>query len=188
MRLSQPIAGPHDVPPLVSSLAGCHATHTSVGSDPDETRAPPTLRWGLVMAAAAGGGQAPPSAGRPTCLPCRSPAGHPPLPPCSFHNFNVLFRDNDDVECVGFTAAQVGAGSLPALVPLQILPESDRPPSFRPSHQCLQIPNIEGRLYPPELSGELIAAPLRWCPCPGLVLAGTRHLTPPAARRRQAVP
>ncbi|EFN59399.1 hypothetical protein CHLNCDRAFT_33851 [Chlorella variabilis] len=40
-----------------------------------------------------------------------------------FHNFNVLFRDNDDVECVGFTAAQ--------------------------------IPNIEGRLYPPELSGKL---------------------------------
>lgn len=40
-----------------------------------------------------------------------------------FHNFNTLFRDNDSMVCVGFTAAQ--------------------------------IPNIEGRRYPPELAGRL---------------------------------
>ncbi|PSC74837.1 Sporulation RMD1 [Micractinium conductrix] len=41
-----------------------------------------------------------------------------------FHNFNVLFRDNEAAgECVGFTAAQ--------------------------------IPNIDGRRYPPELAGRL---------------------------------
>ena len=39
-----------------------------------------------------------------------------------FHNFNVLYRDNPDVEVVGFTATQ--------------------------------IPNIDGRRYPPELAGE----------------------------------
>lgn len=39
-----------------------------------------------------------------------------------FHNFNVFYRDNPDVEVVAFTATQ--------------------------------IPNIEGRLYPPELAGE----------------------------------
>jgi len=38
-----------------------------------------------------------------------------------FHNFNVLFRDRDDVEVAAFTAAQ--------------------------------IPDIEGRCYPPELAG-----------------------------------
>ncbi|RCK76930.1 MAG: hypothetical protein ANABAC_3355 [Anaerolineae bacterium] len=38
-----------------------------------------------------------------------------------FHNFNVFYRDNPDVEVVAFTATQ--------------------------------IPNIEGRLYPPELAG-----------------------------------
>jgi predicted GTPase len=38
-----------------------------------------------------------------------------------FHNFNVLYRDNADVEVVGFTATQ--------------------------------IPNIDGRRYPPELAG-----------------------------------
>jgi len=40
-----------------------------------------------------------------------------------FHNFNLVFRENKDVEVVGFTAAQ--------------------------------IPNIDGRLYPKELSGPL---------------------------------
>jgi len=40
-----------------------------------------------------------------------------------FHNFNVVFRDNENYEVVGFTATQ--------------------------------IPNIEGRLYPPELAGSL---------------------------------
>ncbi|MFN2470966.1 MAG: cyclic 2,3-diphosphoglycerate synthase [Gaiellaceae bacterium] len=40
-----------------------------------------------------------------------------------FHDFNVLFRDREDYEVVGFTAAQ--------------------------------IPNIDGRLYPPELAGDL---------------------------------
>jgi predicted GTPase len=40
-----------------------------------------------------------------------------------FHNFNVAFRDNPNVEVVAFTATQ--------------------------------IPNIEGRLYPPELAGRL---------------------------------
>lgn len=39
-----------------------------------------------------------------------------------FHNFNVFYRNNADVEVVAFTATQ--------------------------------IPNIEGRLYPPELAGE----------------------------------
>ena len=38
-----------------------------------------------------------------------------------FHNFNVVYRDRDDVEVVAFTAAQ--------------------------------IPNIDGRVYPPELAG-----------------------------------
>lgn len=40
-----------------------------------------------------------------------------------FHNFNVLFKDNPDVEVAAFTATQ--------------------------------IPNIEGRIYPPPLSGPL---------------------------------
>lgn len=40
-----------------------------------------------------------------------------------FHNFNVVFRDNENYEVVGFTATQ--------------------------------IPNIEGRLYPPLLAGPL---------------------------------
>jgi predicted GTPase len=40
-----------------------------------------------------------------------------------FHNFNVVYRDNEDYEVVAFTAAQ--------------------------------IPDIEGRLYPPSLSGSL---------------------------------
>lgn len=40
-----------------------------------------------------------------------------------FHNFNVVYRDNEAVEVVAFTATQ--------------------------------IPNIEGRRYPPELSGKL---------------------------------
>ncbi len=40
-----------------------------------------------------------------------------------FHDFNVLFRDRDEVEVVAFTAAQ--------------------------------IPNIDGRVYPPELAGRL---------------------------------
>jgi len=40
-----------------------------------------------------------------------------------FHNFNVVYRDRDDVEVVAFTATQ--------------------------------IPNIEGRVYPPELAGPL---------------------------------
>ncbi len=40
-----------------------------------------------------------------------------------FHNFNTLFRDNEDVEVVAFTATQ--------------------------------IPDIEGRVYPPELAGRL---------------------------------
>ncbi|MBD0329037.1 MAG: GTPase [Thermoleophilia bacterium] len=39
-----------------------------------------------------------------------------------FHNFNVVYRERDDVEVVAFTAAQ--------------------------------IPNIDGRVYPPALSGE----------------------------------
>ena len=39
-----------------------------------------------------------------------------------FHNFNVLYRNNPDVEVVAFTATQ--------------------------------IPNIEGRIYPPQLAGE----------------------------------
>ena len=38
-----------------------------------------------------------------------------------FHNFNVAYRQNPEVQVVAFTATQ--------------------------------IPNIEGRLYPPELSG-----------------------------------
>ena len=38
-----------------------------------------------------------------------------------FHNFNVVFRGNDDVRVVAFTATQ--------------------------------IPDIEGRVYPPELAG-----------------------------------
>ncbi|MEE9189603.1 MAG: GTPase, partial [Candidatus Neomarinimicrobiota bacterium] len=38
-----------------------------------------------------------------------------------FHNYNVLYRDNKQVEIVAFTAAQ--------------------------------IPDIEGRKYPPELAG-----------------------------------
>ena len=40
-----------------------------------------------------------------------------------FHNFNVVYRDNEDYEVVAFTAAQ--------------------------------IPDIEGRTYPPSLSGAL---------------------------------
>ncbi len=40
-----------------------------------------------------------------------------------FHNFNLVFRDNEDYEVVAFTATQ--------------------------------IPNIEGRRYPPELAGKL---------------------------------
>ncbi len=40
-----------------------------------------------------------------------------------FHNFNTVFRDNDNYEVIAFTATQ--------------------------------IPDIEGRRYPPELSGEL---------------------------------
>jgi predicted GTPase len=40
-----------------------------------------------------------------------------------FHNFNVVYRDREDVEVVAFTATQ--------------------------------IPNIDGRLYPPELAGPL---------------------------------
>ncbi len=40
-----------------------------------------------------------------------------------FHNFNMVFRDNEDYEVVAFTATQ--------------------------------IPNIEGRLYPPALAGSL---------------------------------
>ena len=40
-----------------------------------------------------------------------------------FHNFNCLFRDNEDYEVVAFTATQ--------------------------------IPDIEGRTYPPELAGSL---------------------------------
>ena len=40
-----------------------------------------------------------------------------------FHNFNVVFRDNEDYEVVAFTATQ--------------------------------IPNIDGRTYPAELSGKL---------------------------------
>ena len=43
-----------------------------------------------------------------------------------FHNFNVLYRERDDVQVVAFTATQ--------------------------------IPNIEGRLYPPELAGPLYPA------------------------------
>ncbi|MGB9586457.1 MAG: GTPase, partial [Anaerolineales bacterium] len=39
-----------------------------------------------------------------------------------FHNFNVFYRNNPDVEVVAFTATQ--------------------------------IPNIEGRVYPPELAGD----------------------------------
>ena len=38
-----------------------------------------------------------------------------------FHNFNVVYRERDDVDVVAFTATQ--------------------------------IPNIDGRLYPPELAG-----------------------------------
>ena len=40
-----------------------------------------------------------------------------------FHNFNVVFRDNEDYNVVAFTATQ--------------------------------IPNIDGRIYPPELTGKL---------------------------------
>ncbi len=40
-----------------------------------------------------------------------------------FHNFNCLFRDNEDYEVVAFTATQ--------------------------------IPDIEGRTYPPSLAGSL---------------------------------
>ncbi len=40
-----------------------------------------------------------------------------------FHNFNVVFRDNEDYNVVAFTATQ--------------------------------IPNIDGRIYPPELAGKL---------------------------------
>jgi predicted GTPase len=40
-----------------------------------------------------------------------------------FHNFNVIFRDNEDYNVAAFTATQ--------------------------------IPNIDGRMYPPELSGKL---------------------------------
>ncbi|MFN3270776.1 MAG: GTPase, partial [Candidatus Kapaibacteriota bacterium] len=40
-----------------------------------------------------------------------------------FHNFNVFFKNKEEYEVVGFTAAQ--------------------------------IPNIDGRLYPPSLAGEL---------------------------------
>ena len=40
-----------------------------------------------------------------------------------FHNFNVVYRHNDNYEVVAFTATQ--------------------------------IPDIEGRNYPPELAGEL---------------------------------
>mgnify|MGYP001825917249 FL=1 len=40
-----------------------------------------------------------------------------------FHNFNCLYRDNENVEVVAFTATQ--------------------------------IPDIEGRVYPPELAGSL---------------------------------
>jgi len=40
-----------------------------------------------------------------------------------FHNFNTVFRDNDNYEVVAFTATQ--------------------------------IPNIDGRVYPKELAGEL---------------------------------
>ncbi len=40
-----------------------------------------------------------------------------------FHNFNCVFRDNEDYEVIAFTAAQ--------------------------------IPDIEGRVYPPELAGKL---------------------------------
>ncbi|KAB2854822.1 MAG: GTPase, partial [Anaerolineae bacterium] len=40
-----------------------------------------------------------------------------------FHNFNMVFRDNDQYEVVAFTATQ--------------------------------IPDIEGRVYPPELAGKL---------------------------------
>ncbi|MGZ8695452.1 MAG: GTPase, partial [Gaiellaceae bacterium] len=40
-----------------------------------------------------------------------------------FHNFNVAYRDRDDVDVVGFTATQ--------------------------------IPNIDGRVYPPGLAGDL---------------------------------
>ncbi len=43
-----------------------------------------------------------------------------------FHNFNLVFRDNEDYEVVAFTATQ--------------------------------IPNIEGRRYPPELAGKLYPA------------------------------
>lgn len=43
-----------------------------------------------------------------------------------FHNFNVLYRDNKEVELVAFTATQ--------------------------------IPDIEGRTYPPELAGKLYPA------------------------------
>ena len=55
------------------------------------------------------------------------PLPHDPC--CSFHNMNVLFREDDSAECVGFTAAQ--------------------------------IPNIDGRRYPPELSGGRIGELLR---------------------------
>jgi len=43
-----------------------------------------------------------------------------------FHNFNTVFRDNDNYEVVAFTATQ--------------------------------IPNIDGRVYPKELAGELYPA------------------------------
>src|SRR5512140_1188861 len=43
-----------------------------------------------------------------------------------FHNFNLVFRDNEDYEVVAFTATQ--------------------------------IPNIDGRRYPPELAGKLYPA------------------------------
>jgi len=43
-----------------------------------------------------------------------------------FHNFNMVFKDNEAYEVIAFTATQ--------------------------------IPNIEGRLYPPELAGALYPA------------------------------
>jgi len=60
-----------------------------------------------------------------------------------FHNFNVVYRNREDVEVVAFTATQ--------------------------------IPNIEGRLYPPELAGPLYPKGIPILPERGLVDAVQAH-------------
>jgi predicted GTPase len=60
-----------------------------------------------------------------------------------FHNFNVVYRDRQDVDVVAFTATQ--------------------------------IPNIEGRLYPPELAGPLYPAGIPILPETSLVGAVREH-------------